>query len=377
MRRTFAFSLALLAATLLVSSPALADRRGPKAKPGVSRSCPGCKGTFRPNTPPRHVRPSHAMPKIHKPKAKVESWGVETTWHPVPNRGGGGRHVNRDPWKAELSGYNEGSKVKIQTQTKSKDVALPTGCVNCKVVTAKKGKKITNPRKLARKERSKAWRSAVSKAQNWETQAEVNITVNSHKETQTHQAPAVMPTHTPMRITGKDTFGRKYGTVHTNVAGMKTQAQNTQRETTINGRRVRQGGTISNSGLHVPAYEAWANTKNVYVTPAYGDRGQEQVKMLGLAAFPAGAKITVTNMRLKSEGVANHTATFVANKSGSGGIAVSALQNDKLQVSVSYDAVADRAQAANHSFTVRVPRASGKPAIKARGIRYMSVDLVE
>jgi hypothetical protein len=242
---------------------------------------------------------------------------------------------------------------------------------------ASKGKKVTNPRKLARKARSKAWRQAVGKAQSWEQVAEITTTVNSHKETQTHQSPAVMPTHTPMRIKAKGTFGRKYAAIHTNVAGLPTETTNTQRTTNIRNRNFTQQGTISNSGMHVPAYTSWANTKNVYVTPAYGTRGQEQVKMLGLAAFPAGAKITVTNMRLKSEGAANNSVNFVSNTSGSGGIVVPGLQNDKLQVNVSYAAKDNASHASNHSFQVRVPRASGKPAIKARGIRYYSATLAE
>ena len=265
----------------------------------------------------------------------------------------------------------------VKTQTPSADIALPVstcGGGGCKA-SAKKGKKITNPRKLARKQRSKEWRQAVTKAQNWETAAEIGITVNSHKETQVYENAAVMPTHTPMRIQAKGTFGRKYATIHTNVAGLPTATQNTQRQTNIRGRTFTQQGTISNSGLHVPAYGAWANAKNLYVTPAYGDRGAESVKLLGLAAFPAGAKISVTNMRLLSEGVANHTTQFTASKSGSGSIKLAGLQNDKLQVTVSYGAVANQAQPIEHNFTVRVPRASGRPAIQSRGIRYMAVNM--
>ena len=368
-----ALILSLAAAILMVTSPALADRKAPaRGKCSV-----GCKKTFRPNQPHRNTRVSFAMPKVRRPTAKVTTWGVETTWHEVPRRGGGARNVNRDPWKAEMTGYNEGTRVVVKTQTPSKDIVLPVatcGAGGCKG-TVKKGKKITNPRKLARKQRSREWRKAVSQAQTWEKAAEVGITVNSHKETQTYQNAAVMPTHTPMRIEAKGTFGRKYATIHTNVQGMKTATQNTQRNTVISGRSWSQQGTISNSGLHVPAYGAWANAKNLYLTPAYGDRGAESVKLLGLAAFPAGSKITVTNLRLKSEGAANHTTEFTASKSGSGAARLAGLQNDKLQVKVSYAAVADRALANEHNFTVRVPRASGRPAIQSRGIRYMAVNM--
>ena len=369
-----ALTLTFAAALMMIAAPSLANRPTHKGRGGNGV---GCKKIFRPNKPHRNTRVSFAMPKVHRPSAKVVTWGVETTWHPVPRRGGGGSTVNRDPWKADMKGYNEGTKVVVKTQTASKDIVLPTSACTgggCKP-SVKKGKKITNPRKLLRKQRSKAWRKAVSQAQTWEKTAEIGITVNSHKETQTYQNAAVMPTHTPMRIEAKGTFGRKYATIHTNVAGMKTNTQNTQRNTRIGGRNLTQQGTISNSGLHVPAYGAWANAKNLYVTPAYGDRGAESVKLLGLASFPAGSRITVTNLRLKSEGAANHTTEFTASKSGSGAAKLAGLQNDKLQVKVSYAAVADRAQANEHNFTVRVPRASGRPAIQSRGIRYMAVNM--
>jgi hypothetical protein len=151
-----ALTLSFIAAILMVTSPALANRKAP-----VRGGCSvGCKKTFRPNKPHRNTRVSFAMPKVQRPSAKTATWGVETTWHPVPRRGGGGSSVNRDPWKVEMKGYNEGTKVVVKTQTASKDIVLPTSACTgggCKP-SVKKGKKITNPRKLLRKQRSKAWR---------------------------------------------------------------------------------------------------------------------------------------------------------------------------------------------------------------------------
>jgi hypothetical protein len=315
------------------------------------------------------------MPKIHRPGVKAVSWGVQTTWVPIRGQHGD-RPINRDPWKAEMTGYNEGSTVRMATQVQSRGIALPEPCAGCK--PGRRTRKITNPRKLARKARSRAWRAAVSNALSWEPVAEVKTTVNSHKETQIHESTAVMPTHTPMKITARGPFGRKYAKVQTNVEGLPTTpAGTTRRQVIVHGSRYSQTGNIDNSGLHVPAYAPWATTANVFVTPAYNKGDRAEVKLLGLAAFPAGSTITVRNMRLASEGADGHTASFTASRSGSGAVRIPGFQNDKLQVTVSYPAVDNQAHGSSHSFTVRVPRTSGKPAIKARGIRYMAAQMAD
>jgi hypothetical protein len=62
---------------------------------------------------------------------------------------------------------------------------------------------------------------------------------------------------------------------------------------------------------------------------------------------------------------------------GSGSVPVAGLQRDRLRFTVSYDAAPDRVQAASHSFNVRIPTVSGKPAFKSRGILYYGASLAE
>jgi len=56
---------------------------------------------------------------------------------------------------------------------------------------------------------------------------------------------------------------------------------------------------------------------------------------------------------------------------------VGGLQRDKLRVTVAFDAVQNKAAASSHSFDVRVPTVSGRPAFSARGIQYYTAGLAE
>ncbi|MCA9666481.1 MAG: hypothetical protein KC503_12860 [Myxococcales bacterium] len=355
--------LTLVFAIVATSSLAFANPHG-KAPAGKA-----CKA-FAPN---QRGRISMRLPKIHRPSGRIVSWGDQTTWQPLPRWGvGGGSHVNRDPYDITVKGYNEGSKVTAHRQLKSNDIVLPDTCMGG--LCASKDKKITNRKKLLKKQRSREWRKAVASALNYEQFNDLDINVASANQEQKKHSPAVMETHTPFKLLGKDVFGRKYATVHGNVEGLPTRNENTQRQ---QGGRT-QPGTISHSGMHVPAYDIAANTnpKNIFITPAYtrGDtfKGEAQAKMLGLAAFPAGTTITVTNTRLEGLGIGaeRHTVSFKASKSGSGAQVFEALQRDRLRVSVSYPAVQNQAHGQTHTFYLRVPRAAGKEAIKARGVKY-------
>jgi hypothetical protein len=360
-------TIAIVAFTLALTSTALAERPAESPSP-VGKSCT----PFRPNQPPPGTKPSFAMPKLRRPSAQITSWGVETTWQAI-RYAGGEQHYNRDPYSAAMTGYNEGSKATLALQTKSEKVAIPESCPGCTQTPPKTGK--LSPERWAKKQRSQAWQKAVAEAQRWERLETFTTTVPSHAQTQTEQRANILPTHTPYKLSARDPFNRKYATLQGNVAGLPTNAVQVNRN--VNG--YTQYGTDSKSGLHVPAYDLGANTngQNLFITPAYQKGDAVQAKILGLAAFPAGSKVTVTNLRMQGASEANHTVSFTASKSGSGGILVSGLQRDMLQVTVSFDAVANQAQAASHSFNVRIPKASGKPAFKTRGIVYYAAGLGE
>jgi hypothetical protein len=364
-------TIAIVAFALALTSTALAER------PGTSESPVGkpCK-PFRPNQPPAGTKPSFAMPKLQRPSAQLTTWGVQTAWQEVQYRVGRSQDYNRDPYTAAMTGYNEGSKVTLALQTKSEKVAIPESCPGCTQTPPKQGK--LSPERWAKKQRSQAWQKAVAEAQRWERLETFTTTVPSHAQTQTEQRANELPTHTPYKLTGKDPFNRTYAKLQGNVAGLATR--NDGQVSRPAGGGYTQYGSVTSSGLHVPACDVGANTnaQNLFITPAYQlADGKVQAKILGLAAFPAGSKITVTNLRKQGAGEADHTVSFVASKSGSGRTIISGLQRDMLQVTVSFDGVANQAHAASHSFNVRIPKASGKPAFKARGIVYYAAGLGE
>ncbi len=362
-------SIALAVFALFAASSASAEQLG---QPGHEAAAGKACKPFKPNQP-KDTRPSFVMPKIHRPEARVITWGVETNWQPVNHYGGGGVSYNRDPYKAELKGYNEGSKVNLLLQSKSAKVAVPESCPGCSEV-APKGK--LSEKRWAQKQRSQVWRKAVAEAQRWERLETFTTNVPSHAQTQTEQRANVLPTHTPYKLIAKDPFNRKYAKVQGQVAGLPTESRGIQQPHSSG---YTQHGTEISGGLHVPAYDTNANTnaENLFITPAYDKAGKVQAKLLGLAAFPAGAKITITNLRKQGAGEADHTVQFTASKSGSGSIAVEGFQRDMLQVTVSYDAVANQANGTSHSFTVRIPKMSGKPAFKTRGIAYYPATMGE
>jgi hypothetical protein len=348
-----------------------AHKPGPGDKRPVVKPC----RPFRPNQPPPSTPVSYAMPKINRPSVKVTTWGQQTTWNPIQHRSYPASY-NRDPYKVEMTGYNEGSRVTLKVQQKSAKVAIPESCPGC---AAAPPKGVKNKRKWARKQRSKAWRAAVSQALNFQALESFTTTVASHKQTQTEQRKNELPTHTPYRVEGRGPFGRKYATQQGNVEGLTTANKQISRDVRNGRYTTRQYGNQNDSGLHVPAYNVGANTnaQNLYITPAYKAGDRVQAKIVGLAAFPAGSKVTVTNLRMQGAGVAGHTVTFNASRSGSGSIAVAGMQRDKLRVTVSYDAVNNKAAAASHSFDVRIPRVSGRPAFSARGINYYAAGLAD
>lgn len=360
-----------LLVVLLLPAVAFAVRPGPGHRPGPGKRPVGkpCK-PFRPNQPPPGTPVSHSMPKIHRPSVKVTTWGTETQWQPVRHRSYPATY-NRDPYKIEASGYNEGSKLTLKLQQKSATVVLPESCPGC-ADAAPKGLK--NKKKWAKKQRSKAWRKAVSQALRYEKLEQFQTTVPSHKQTQTEQRANLLPTHTPYKVEGRDAFNRKYATLKGNAQGLPTSPA---RQVNRRQGSYTQYGSQTDSGLHVPAFDVKANTNtaNLYITPAYQKGEAVQTKVLGLAAFPAGAKVTITNTRMQGEGQANHTVSFVASRSGSGSIAVPGLQRDKLKVTVGFDAVQKQAAAAAYSFNTRIPTVAGRPAFQARGINYYGAGL--
>lgn len=364
LNRSLLVALSVLAAAS-VGSPARAVKPG-KPEPEVKPCQP-----FRPNQPPASTRVSLVMPRIHRPSARVITWGEQTVWQPIRHVRNGETNLNRDPYRIELTGYNEGTKVELQLQGKSAPVALPESCPGC---ASPAPKKLANPEKWARKQRSHAWQKAVAQAQRFRKLDEFTVTVPSHAQTQSEQRADVLPPHTPYKVVARDPFGRKYATLKGNVEGLPYSGER-QVTRVVSGHT--QVGMYSTGGGHLPSHDVGANTttENVYITPAYEKNGAIQAKVLGLAAFPAGTKITVTNTRMEGAGEAGHTVSFVASRSGSGSVAVAGLQRDKLRVTVSYDGVPNQAHPASHTFHTRIPMASGRPAFQARGIRYYAVAL--
>jgi hypothetical protein len=345
-------TMSFISAALVV--PALAGAVEPGPEGSTCRPEP-----FRPNQPPPDTRPSYVMPRLQRPTAVITTWAVQTQ-----RRNYGGWSRGADPYKAELAGYNENSKVTIKAQQPSANLVLPTGCPQPSSATKSK----LSPERQARRAKSRQWQAAVSQALQMQELLTHRTSQPSARQTNVVERPELLATHTPVVVEARDQFNRRYARVVTNVKGLPVYSDGFSQNGYYYDRQT--GGTV------VPAYASWANTSNVFITPAYDRNGSQQVKLLGLAAFPIGAKVSVTNTRLEGEGAANHTVTVDrTSKSGTAALALPGLQGDKLRVRVSFDPVANQAAGSEYIFYTRVPKASGEPAIKARGIRYYPVTI--
>lgn len=345
-------TMSVISAALVM--PALAGAVEPGPEKSTCRPEP-----FRPNQPPSDTRPSYVMPRLARPAAAITTWAVQTQ-----RRNSGAWSRGADPYKVELTGYNENSKVSVKTQQPSANLVLPTGCPLPSIDPKSK----LSPERQVRRAKSRQWQAAVSQALQMQTLLTHRTTEPSARQTNVVERPELLATHTPVVVEARDQFNRRYAKVVTNVKGLPLALDSYYQNGYHFDRQT--GGTL------VPAYASWANTGNVFITPAYDRNGRQQVKLLGLAAFPIGAKVSVTNTRLEGEGAADHTVTVArTSKSGTAALALPGLQGDKLRVTVSFDAVSNQAVGSTYTFHTRVPKASGEPAIKARGIRYYPVTI--
>jgi hypothetical protein len=320
--------LAPLALSPLVARAAEGQQQGRPAK-----ACP-----LRPDAD-AHARLTFKMPKMTRPQAKIVSWGETQN-----------NARQRDPYRVSLSGLHDGAKVTIRTQTQSADVEVPTACRDCGEV--------------GRSRYSTAMRASVAKALRYDPLLEEVVTPPSPQQGVTIEKNQQLAVHSPALVQAVDRFGRRYRRTSLNVDGLQTETNTTYPN--------RYAVTYVKSGTLAPTYQPWATLKNVLITPShYGPKGEPRVNVLGLAAFPAGARVTVTNIRMEGEGLEGHTVTLEhTNNSGSGRLTLPALQDDHLRVNVEFPGVANAANASSHTFFVRVPKASGHPAIKRRGVAY-------
>ena len=129
----------------------------------------------------------------------------------------------------------------------------------------------------------------------------------------------------------------------------------------------RDGKTIGIHPKRADSNTPFVNKNNVYVTPVYlGPDGEPEAVLLGLAAFPIGATIVVTDMTKLRDGLADHT--FTANASVSTGSARLVLSDARPghEYSVS---VGDGKLT---TFSFRLP-AHNDPIVKKRGLSYIEL----
>jgi hypothetical protein len=109
------------------------------------------------------------------------------------------------------------------------------------------------------------------------------------------------------------------------------------------------GGAETRGGAAVPAYRSWANLHNLLCALPRDGRGT--ATLFGLAAFPPGSRVSVTNQRLEAEHGGGHSVTVVQT----GHVArlrLEARARDRLRIVVEREG---HAGAAPRSYEVEVP----------------------
>lgn len=436
-------SVFFIVACLGFAAPGVASAQKSGAAPAkASKAGKAPRDNFRPD----HARkPTYGKPKI-SPKLHVETWGQQTTTRfqanpPQPA-------VRRDPYQVQASGVPRGTSVTLQAQEKSAKVEYqgrPTG------------KDVAAAQRFAK------------------PFDKFKTTGESPAATTTVDRPQELDTHTPIRATFKDQFGRTQVRTVNAQGRQRTVISNNSVPHVENGQRGHLNTTVEDGGEFLEAYKPWTAKDNLFVTRAsrpmnsgdyeqmakqYTQRAQalegklgkakgpelrslqaqirhastaakeaqrqtlrlrrvnkairyfekklatvakntpehqniakqiaslkaqlpevkadSSVRFVALAAFPANATVTFTNLRMQADGQKNFSVTKKANGSGSLDTELPAWQADRVKVTVAFPAEAGKSLGSSQEFTMTLAKNDGaKGAFKTRGVKYSPVTSLE
>jgi hypothetical protein len=188
-------------------------------------------------------------------------------------------------------------------------------------------------------------------------------------------------THTALRITGRDVAGNAMGGATTVTTGAP---RDEKREEVDRIARVwdpyrvqrvrRSGGEIAG------AAKPWAQIANLWISEPREQEGSTRVTIVGLGAFPMGhrvdprrsplhrstfpghwepsefsAVVSITNVRMESQGLSGRTEPFHQSSTGSGVMSIAAAPGDLLRVTVSHQPIDGFAEGERFSTLIRVP----------------------
>ncbi len=281
------------------------------------------------------------------PRSKIK--GQVTTWDLRRQQATG--TLRGDPYKIEATGLSNGDSLRVEVQEPSADLELPAAC----------DKQGLTGRQIAR-----LMQRTVSKALRFTELTTETANTPGPASTFAVEKPATLATHTPVRMRSTDRFGRKSNHNVSNVQGVPATTQWDGRE------HLRLSSDL------IAPYQAWANLNNVLVTQAYetydadgGKAASPRVKLVGLAAFPIGAKVTIVNERMENLKQKGHTLVIAkTTSSGTARAELPAFQDDRLRIEVEFEAVAGQSQASKSVHHVRVPSGHGKPSVERGDVRY-------
>jgi hypothetical protein len=309
MKRT----LALIWAALALSAPALAANPyasqsashggSSSAVPAPGYGASGASSSSGHCDPPKPVKPF--VPK----KAKVETWDVQV------NRARGGR----DPWKATLEGY-AGDHVTIETQKKSAPIEIPlperkvsrfdeSGRSRGELdAFAHEQHELIIPGERQHVPSLMRLRGALRKAMRFQKFSDFDVPKSLEIEggaPYVFEKPERLEVHAGLRITAVAPDGER------DVKIQKAEGLETKSEW-----QPQPVQTTTTTGGMVQAHMApWLTSENIRVTPAYRDRtGHPRAELLGLAAFPVGSIVRITNEDMNSRSIEGATVEYPVSK---------------------------------------------------------------
>ena len=253
-----------------------------------------------------------AYTKATKVTAKILTWDGQ-----APRRAAGG-----DPYQGQFTGYRDGTTITVKAlrgqetfvppTTKAKTAAKPAEGPGQSVQQDGKERQQQAPTQVAEAQTEvkplsrtakRRWRRAYSEAERWEHlgmarnvdgkilvglhQAEFRIRRSSpgQEVVQSEAIPARLASHMPLRVFGKhEASGRNYPTIETNAIGSPERPQ-----------QGRQNGTLT--PMNYAELSTLTHFENVHYSPlgAQSSDGSQSIKILGMAAYPPGAEIRVSN----------------------------------------------------------------------------------
>jgi hypothetical protein len=346
----------LLAALALGGGPARANQWSPSPAKRVSRfdhiaeqgSAAGCHGCT-----------------LKQPKSQVETperlGGTIKTWTETEKR------VDvtpppRDPWAGRFTGITSGDSVKLEIQDRSAPLDLE---------------------RISGKHLPMSLRAELRKALRFRTVRKFDGVTREEPKFdsfgQTEKRPPlelgghdVIPVHAPVRVTAQSPYepGKSFVT---NAEGRRQTVSETHIEV-VNGRQIQV--SIAKSGLTQEHYAAWAT--NLYVTPVFEAEGKGSARILGLAALPIGAKVTVTNVDMEKRKMPG--ATVALRPSKRTGSVLSNIPAPEAGAQYRLDVEFEGGYAAadtihlSHAFSLPDPRSE---AVKHHGVAFYPLELGE